>query len=100
MRPVRARSKTHLVWVADQPCEVCQADDVQAHHLLTAQPKAMSRKAGYQWVVPLCCFHHAMLHSVGECKFFRDHYLNDFKEIAKGYALASPVKKIREAAGL
>lgn len=100
MRPVRARSKTHLVWVADQPCEVCQADDVQAHHLLTAQPKAMSRRAGDQWVVPLCCFHHAILHSVGEMKFFREHDLRDYKGRAKAYALASPVKKIREAAGL
>jgi len=60
----------------------------------------MSRKAGDQWVVPLCCFHHAMLHSVGEMKFFREHGPGDYIERAKAYALASPVKKIREAAGL
>jgi ERF superfamily len=43
-RPARRRNKAHLVFVAAQPCVVCQRSPCDAHHLKFAQPKALGRK--------------------------------------------------------
>ena len=55
----RVRCKTHLRWVAGQPCCVCGRRDVQVHHL-TCGPEAKARglKAGDDQTVPLCILHH------------------------------------------
>ena len=98
-KPLRARSKAHCIWVASHPCDTCGRTDVQAHHLLTAQPKAMSKRAGDQWVFPLCVFHHTMLHSIGEKVYMKRHGHDDYLEHTTNLARESPVAKIREAAG-
>ncbi len=64
--PRRVRDKSQLAFVARQPCLVCGRTPVQAHHLTFIQPKAMSRKSGDQWTVPLCALHHRALHDAGD----------------------------------
>ena len=36
-----------------------------AHHVKIAEPRAMGRKVGDQWTVPLCGYHHRELHDAG-----------------------------------
>ena len=64
--PKRVRDKQHLAFVARQACAVCGRAPAQVHHLTFAQPKAMSRKAGDQWTVPLCALHHRDVHDAGD----------------------------------
>ena len=103
-KPVRPRAKAHLIFVAGHSCMICGRTDVQAHHLLSAQPKAMSKKSGDQWSVPLCVIHHRMLHeqtiSGRERDFMRSFDCDHYLELATNLARESPSKKIRKAAGL
>jgi hypothetical protein len=62
----RVRDKEHLRYVASQPCIICARAPGQAHHLRFAQPRALGRKVGDDWTVPLCATHHRALHSVGD----------------------------------
>jgi hypothetical protein len=64
-RPTRRRNKAHLVFVATQPCVVCQRTPCDAHHLKFAQPKALGRKVSDEFTVPLCREHHHELHRGG-----------------------------------
>jgi hypothetical protein len=61
----RIRNKDHLEFVASQPCLICGRENVEAHHILFAQPRAMGKKVGDQWTVPLCAIHHRSLHMAG-----------------------------------
>tara|TARA_R110000868_G_scaffold92056_1_gene255144 strand:- start:46586 stop:46801 length:216 start_codon:yes stop_codon:yes gene_type:complete len=47
-------------------CLVCGKHPSQAHHLTFAQPKAMGRKTGDQFTVPLSLAHHRDLHDFGD----------------------------------
>ncbi|MCB7127922.1 MAG: DUF968 domain-containing protein [Candidatus Brocadiales bacterium] len=100
LKPLRVRSKLHLRYVATLPCMICAVRPVQVHHLLTAQPKAMGKKAGDQCCVPLCDFHHRMLHDVSgnERQFMEDHNQGDYLDYAHKLAEESPCAKIKEAA--
>lgn len=62
---VRHRSKAHLVFVASQPCLVCQRAPCDAHHLKFAQARALGRKVSDEFTVPLCRDHHMQLHQNG-----------------------------------
>jgi hypothetical protein len=53
-KPVRARNKSHLIFVAAQPCLVCQRSPCDAHHLKFDQPRALGRKVSDEFTVPLC----------------------------------------------
>ena len=64
-KPVMARNKAHLVFVAAQPCLVCQRSPCDAHHLKFAQPRALGRKVSDEFTVPLCRQHHQDLHRHG-----------------------------------
>jgi hypothetical protein len=64
-KPVRKRSKAHLLFVAAQPCLVCQRLPCDAHHLKFAQPRSLGRKVSDEYTVPLCRDHHAELHRYG-----------------------------------
>jgi hypothetical protein len=64
--PRRLRDKTHLKFVALQPCLVCGRSPVDAHHLRFTQPRAMGLKVSDEFTVPLCRVHHRDLHSVGD----------------------------------
>ena len=63
--PLRARDPSHLKFVASQACLVCGRTPSQAHHLKHAQLRALGRKSGDQWAVPLCAIHHRKLHDHG-----------------------------------
>jgi hypothetical protein len=64
-KPSRKRNKAHLVFVASQPCLICQRTPCDAHHLKFAQPKALGRKVSDEFTVPLCRDHHHELHRHG-----------------------------------
>jgi hypothetical protein len=62
----RHRDKTHLRFVALQPCLLCGRSPSDPHHLRFAQPRAMGRKSSDEFVVPLCRTHHRQNHQVGD----------------------------------
>lgn len=64
-KTVRRRNKSHLAFVAAQPCMVCRKKPCDAHHLKYAQPRALGRKVSDEFTVPLCREHHAELHRHG-----------------------------------
>lgn len=69
-RPPRRRNKRHLLFVASQPCLVCQRSPADAHHLKFAQTKALGRKVSDEYTVPLCREHHQDLHTRGDERTF------------------------------
>ncbi len=78
--PIRARDASHLKFVASQPCLVCGRTPSQAHHLKHAQLRALGRKPGDQWTVPLCAIHHRKLHDHGnEAAWWPSNNLDPFK---------------------
>jgi hypothetical protein len=62
----RHRDKTHLRFVALQPCLLCGRSPSDPHHLRFAQPRALGRKTSDEFVVPLCRAHHSQNHQVGD----------------------------------
>jgi hypothetical protein len=62
----RHRDKTHLRFVALQPCLICGRTPSDAHHLRFAQARAMGRKNSDEFAVPLCRMHHSQNHRVGD----------------------------------
>src|SRR5262249_17453361 len=63
--PKRLRDKTHLKFVASQPCLVCGRQPSDPHHLRFAQPRGMGLKVSDEFTVPLCRGHHRQLHQAG-----------------------------------
>ncbi len=63
--PRRHRDKTHLQFVASQPCLICGRMPSDAHHLRFTQPRAMGRKVSDEFTVPLCRTHHRDNHRFG-----------------------------------
>jgi hypothetical protein len=61
----RKRNKAHLIFVASQPCLICQRSPCDAHHIKFAQPKALGRKVSDEFTVPVCRNHHHELHRHG-----------------------------------
>jgi len=68
--PKRIRDRTHLRYIATQPCLVCGRTPTHAHHLTFAQPRARGLKSSDEWVVPLCALHHRALHDRGNERAF------------------------------
>jgi len=64
--PRRHRDKTHLKFVASQPCLVCGRTPADAHHLRFTQQRAMGRKVSDEFTVPLCRAHHQDNHRFGD----------------------------------
>jgi Rad52/22 family double-strand break repair protein len=62
----RLRDKTHLKFVALQPCLVCGRQPSDPHHLRFAQPRAIGLKVSDEFTVPLCRVHHRQLHQAGD----------------------------------
>lgn len=82
--PKRIRDKTHLKFVASQPCLICGRQPSDAHHLRFAQPRALGRKVSDEFTVPLCRGHHREVHHFGnEPAWWEDLDVNAI-EIAKG----------------
>jgi len=70
-KSAKARNTTHLRFVAEQPCLVCQRSPCDAHHIKFAEPLALGRKVSDEFTVPLCRDHHQQLHRhgmVGKCE--------------------------------
>jgi DNA recombination protein Rad52 len=61
----RFRDKTHLQFVASQPCLICGRHPSHAHHLTFAQSRGLSMKVSDEYTVPLCAVHHDDLHRNG-----------------------------------
>ena len=59
--PFRLRSQAYLNHIRGKPCLVCGSPG-EAHHLTHAQPRALAKKTGDQFTVPLCHQHHMELH--------------------------------------
>jgi len=64
--PRRFRDKTHVKFVAKQPCLICGRSPSDAHHLRFAQHRALGRKVSDEFVVPLCRGHHREVHRFGD----------------------------------
>jgi ERF superfamily len=63
--PRRRRDKTHLQFVAKQPCLICERLPSDAHHLRFAQVRGLGLKVSDEFTVPLCRGHHREVHRVG-----------------------------------
>ena len=79
----RFKSKEHLNWVRQLGCSVQSREcngPIQAHHLMKPWDgeRGMGMKANDKNVVPLCFFHHHVLHTQfgDEYKFF-ESYVDD-----------------------
>jgi hypothetical protein len=64
--PRRVRDKSHVRFVAKQPCLVCGRQPSDAHHLRFAQARALGRKVSDEFTVPLCRGHHREVHRRGD----------------------------------
>jgi Rad52/22 family double-strand break repair protein len=64
--PKRRRDKSHLRFVAAQPCVVCGRHPSDPHHLRFAQSRALGVKVSDEFTVPLCRGHHRQLHQSGD----------------------------------
>jgi hypothetical protein len=60
--PRRVRDKDHRKFVSGQACLICGRQPADAHHLRSAQPRALSRKVSDEFTVPLCRTHHGEVH--------------------------------------
>ena len=63
--PRRRRDKSHLRFVASQPCLICARHPSDPHHLRFAQPRGLGVKVSDEFAVPLCCGNHRQLHQAG-----------------------------------
>jgi hypothetical protein len=82
--PKRLRDKTHLRFVASQPCIICGRQPSDPHHLRFAQLRALGLKVSDEFTVPLCRGHHRQLHQAGnEVAWWEGLRINAL-EIAKG----------------
>jgi hypothetical protein len=64
--PRRVRDKTHLRFVAKQPCVICGRQPSDPHHLRFAQSRGLAQKVSDEFTVPLCRAHHRELHRTGQ----------------------------------
>ena len=82
--PKRLRDKSHLKFVASQPCLICGRQPSDPHHLRFAQPRAIGLKVSDEFTVPLCRGHHRQVHQAGnEIAWWEDLQINAL-EIAGG----------------
>jgi hypothetical protein len=80
----RLRDKTHLKFVASQPCLVCGRQPSDSHHLRFAQPRAIGLKVSDEFTVPLCRTHHRQLHQASDERvWWNDRQINVL-ELARG----------------
>jgi hypothetical protein len=68
--PRRYRSKSHLRFIAQQPCLICAKRPSDPHHIRYAQPRALGRKVSGEYVAPLCRAHHRAIHRTGDERLF------------------------------
>ena len=81
--PKRRRDKSHLRFVASQPCLVCGRHPSDPHHLRFAQPRALGVKVSDEFTVPLCRGHHRQLHQAGNEVAWWDKLKIDARQTAR-----------------
>ncbi|MCP1853276.1 MULTISPECIES: ERF family protein [unclassified Bradyrhizobium] len=96
--PPRKRSKAHLLFVRDQPCVVCRQSPCDAHHLKFGQPRALGRKVGDEYTVPLCRAHHQDLHRHGNERAWWANLKIEPLQVAHDLWSASPIHRPLDAA--
>ena len=70
--PRRIRDRDHVQYVAKRPCLICGRQPSDAHHLRFSQSRALGRKVGDEFTVPLCRGHHREVHGcVDELAWWR-----------------------------
>src|SRR6516225_3270864 len=62
----RIRDREHVRHVMKQPCLICGRRPSDAHHLRFAQSRALGRRVGDEFTVPLCRMHHREVHRCGD----------------------------------
>ena len=73
-REKRMVDEDHLAFVRTLPCLVCGIISGEAHHLLSAPERGMSRRSDDNHTLPLCHRHHMALHHTGnERKYLLEH---------------------------
>jgi DNA recombination protein Rad52 len=80
--PKRIRNKAHLQSITRLPCVVCGRHPTQAHHIQFAQPRALGRKVGDEYTIPLCAIHHRQIHDSGNEREWWETYKIDPLKVA------------------
>jgi ERF superfamily protein len=96
--PRRIRDKGHRRFVSAQACLVCGRQPSDAHHLRSAQPRALGRKVSDEFTVPLCRIHHREIHRGGDDAAWWNRFGIDPYLVAA--ALWAQTRPIRSVAGL
>ena len=96
--PKRLRDKSHLKFVASQPCLVCGRQPSDPHHLRFAQPRAIGLKVSDEFTVPLCRGHHREIHRIGDEKAWWDNLKINAMQVAAELWESSHHSKPTEAA--
>ena len=81
-RDPKYQDADYLAFIRGQPCCVCQAPAVDAHHPRIGQINdggpGMAQKAADKWALPLCRRHHDELHSMSEREFWASLNIDPF----------------------
>lgn len=78
--PPQIRNASHLKWVRGHECAVAMRSPdliegkqcsgrIEAAHIRVGTDGGMGVKPGDNWAIPLCSFHHAEQHRMGELTF-------------------------------
>ena len=96
--PRRFRDKTHVKFVAKQPCLICGRKPSDAHHLRFAQHPALGRKVSDEFVVPLCRGHHREVHRSGdEASWWIKGTIDPIGAARKLWTETHPLRPVAEA---
>lgn len=97
----KIRFPAHLRWVRAHVCSVSDCNEAKtvAAHVRTRTGGGMGKKPPDWWVLSLCNSCHYHQHNVGESEFETVTNL-DMRTLAIEFAKASPVKEVREMAGV
>jgi ERF superfamily len=89
----RHRDKTHLRFVARQPCLICGRQPCDAHHVRFAQSRGVGIKVSDEFTVPLCRGHHRELHRAGnELQWWAARGINALDAARKLWTETHPVQ--------
>jgi hypothetical protein len=96
----RHRDKTHLRFVARQPCLICARQPCDAHHVRFAQSRGLGIKVSDEFTVPLCRGHHRELHRAGnEATWWDSKGVDAMGAARKLWTETHPVRASAKVAG-
>jgi ERF superfamily len=95
--PRRIRDKAHRKFVSSQACLICGRQPSDAHHLRSAQPRALGRKVSDEFTVPLCRIHHREVHrGANESAWWNRFGVDPYLVAATLWAQTRPVRSAAE----